>query len=116
MRPETRYAKSGDISLAYQVIGDGPLDFVVVPGWISNVDFAWEDPLYGDWVRRRAGLCPGVPFAKTGPGASGRAGGGSARQGPPGGPPPGFGAAGSAPGAGLGVSPGGGPSLLFPAA
>ena len=40
MHPETRYAKSGDVSIAYQVVGDGPLDLVVVPGWISNVDFA----------------------------------------------------------------------------
>jgi len=42
MRVDTRYAKSGDVNIAYQVIGDGPLDLVVVPGWISNVDFAWE--------------------------------------------------------------------------
>ena len=49
-RPRTRYARSGDVSIAYQVIGDGPLDLVVVPGWISNVDFAWEDPLYGEWT------------------------------------------------------------------
>ena len=72
MRPETRYAKSGDISLAYQVIGDGPLDFVVVPGWISNVDFAWEDPLYGDWVRRLAAFSRVILFDKRGTGLSDR--------------------------------------------
>ena len=54
MHDETRYVRSGELWIAYQVVGDGPLDLVVVPGWISNVDFAWEDPLYGDWVRRLA--------------------------------------------------------------
>jgi class 3 adenylate cyclase len=72
MRPETRYARSGDISLAYQVVGHGPLDFVVVPGWISNVDFAWEDPLYGDWVRRLAAFSRVILFDKRGTGLSDR--------------------------------------------
>ena len=39
-----RYAKSGDIRIAYQVIGNGPLDLVFVPGFISNLDAHWEDP------------------------------------------------------------------------
>jgi hypothetical protein len=41
-RPPTRYAKSGDISIAYQVMGDGPLDLIVVPGFMSNVDMHWQ--------------------------------------------------------------------------
>src|SRR2546427_3539320 len=72
MRPQTRYAKSGDVSIAYQVVGDGPLDLVVVPGWISNVDFAWEDPLYGDWVRRLATFSRVILFDKRGTGLSDR--------------------------------------------
>ena len=36
-RPETRFAKSGDAHIAYQVVGNGPLDLVYVPGWVSNV-------------------------------------------------------------------------------
>jgi hypothetical protein len=44
MRPTTRYARSGDYSIAYQVVGDGPLDLVYVPGFISHVEHAWEDP------------------------------------------------------------------------
>jgi pimeloyl-ACP methyl ester carboxylesterase len=72
MRPETCYARSGDVSLAYQIVGDGPLDFVVVPGWISNVDFAWEDPLYGDWVRRLAAFSRVILFDKRGTGLSDR--------------------------------------------
>src|SRR6185503_20358155 len=72
MRPETRYAKSGDISIAYQVVGDGPLDLVVVPGWISNVDFAWEDPAYGPWVERLAAFSRVILFDKRGTGLSDR--------------------------------------------
>jgi len=41
--PETRYAKSGDVRIAYQVIGHGPLDLVFVPGFMSNLDVQWED-------------------------------------------------------------------------
>jgi pimeloyl-ACP methyl ester carboxylesterase len=72
MRPETRYAKSGDVNIAYQVVGEGPFDLVVVPGWISNVDFAWEDPLYGDWVRRLAAFSRVIVFDKRGTGLSDR--------------------------------------------
>jgi hypothetical protein len=42
--PETKYAKSGDIHIAYQVIGEGTLDLVFAPGWITHVELAWEDP------------------------------------------------------------------------
>jgi class 3 adenylate cyclase len=72
MRPQTRYAKSGDISIAYQVVGEGPLDFVIVPGWISNVDFAWEDPLYANWVQRMASFSRLILFDKRGTGLSDR--------------------------------------------
>jgi pimeloyl-ACP methyl ester carboxylesterase len=72
MRPETRYAKSGDVNIAYQVVGDGPFDLVVVPGWISNVDFAWEDPFYADWMRRLAAFSRVIVFDKRGTGLSDR--------------------------------------------
>src|SRR3989475_12135393 len=72
MRPETRYAKSGDVNIAYQVVGEGPFDLVVVPGWISNVDFAWEDPFYGDWVQRLAAFSRVILFDKRGTGLSDR--------------------------------------------
>jgi len=42
--PETRYAKSGDVSIAYQVMAVGELDLVFAPGFISNLDLAWEEP------------------------------------------------------------------------
>src|SRR5690348_14973202 len=44
MAPETRYARSGDVAIAYQVVGDGPFDLIWVPGAISNVELTWEDP------------------------------------------------------------------------
>jgi hypothetical protein len=46
MIPETHYAWSGDISIAYQVIGEGPIDLVVAPGWVSNIDLFWEEPSF----------------------------------------------------------------------
>jgi class 3 adenylate cyclase len=63
---------SGDVSIAYQVVGEGPLDLIIVPGWISHVDFAWEDPLYGDWVRRLAAFSRVILFDKRGTGLSER--------------------------------------------
>src|SRR5438093_10512063 len=42
--PDTRYARSGDVNIAYQVVGDGPFDLVYVPGWVSHVELAWELP------------------------------------------------------------------------
>jgi len=43
--PETQYAQSGDLSIAYQVLGDGPMDVVFVSGFISHQELAWELPL-----------------------------------------------------------------------
>ena len=42
MLPDTKYAKSGDVNIAYQVTGEGPFDLVLVPGWVSHVENAWE--------------------------------------------------------------------------
>ena len=43
-RPKTRYAKSGEVNIAYQVVGEGPRDLVFVPGWVSNIEVFWEEP------------------------------------------------------------------------
>ena len=40
--PDVHYARSGDVSIAYQVIGDGPLDVVLVPDWVSNLVWSWQ--------------------------------------------------------------------------
>jgi hypothetical protein len=45
VQPETRYARSGDVNVAYQVVGDGPLDVVVVFGFVSNVESVWRSGL-----------------------------------------------------------------------
>src|SRR6266498_2112021 len=52
--PETRYTKSGDVHIAYQVLGEGPFDLVYVPGFVSNVEEAWEDPNYRRFLERLA--------------------------------------------------------------
>jgi hypothetical protein len=54
MLPETRYAKSGDIHIAYQVIGKGPFDLVFVPGFISHVDHVWDEPRWAGFLERLA--------------------------------------------------------------
>ena len=51
-RPETRYARSGKVSVAYQVLGEGPPDLVFVPGVISNVEYAWQLPAIADWLSK----------------------------------------------------------------
>jgi hypothetical protein len=55
--PETRYAKSGDVHIAYQVIGEGPLDLVVVPGWVSHLEYQWEEPWGARFFHRLASFC-----------------------------------------------------------
>jgi pimeloyl-ACP methyl ester carboxylesterase len=70
--PETKYARSGDVSIAYQVVGTGPLDLVVVPGWISHLDLQWEMPAYAAWVKRLASFCRVILFDKRGTGLSDR--------------------------------------------
>jgi hypothetical protein len=42
----THYAKSGRVSIAYQVVGDGPADLILVPGFVSHVEVAWEEPRF----------------------------------------------------------------------
>lgn len=71
-RPRTRYAKSGDIHIAYQVLGEGPPDLIVVPGWISNLDIQWEMLGYEAWVRRMTSFCRLIVFDKRGSGLSDR--------------------------------------------
>ena len=44
--PTTKYAKSGDVHIAYQVVGEGPQNLVLVPGWVSHLEYAWEEPYY----------------------------------------------------------------------
>jgi pimeloyl-ACP methyl ester carboxylesterase len=74
-RPETRYARSGDVSLAYQVVGDGPPDLVYVWGTYSHVELHWEEPAVARHLRRLAGFARLITFDKRGTGLSDRVAG-----------------------------------------
>ncbi|HWX23409.1 MAG TPA: alpha/beta fold hydrolase [Vicinamibacteria bacterium] len=71
-RPKTRYARSGDVNIAYQVVGSGPLDLVYVMGWVTNLDYFWEEPAYARFLRRLAAHSRLILFDKRGTGLSDR--------------------------------------------
>jgi hypothetical protein len=50
MPPDTRHARSGGLSIAYQTLGDGPFDLLIVPGFVSHLEQAWEDPSYARFL------------------------------------------------------------------
>src|SRR5207302_7813459 len=62
--PETRYAKSGDIRIAYQVVGKGPFDLVFVLGFVSNLDLIWEDADWAHFFSRLASFSRLIVFDK----------------------------------------------------
>jgi class 3 adenylate cyclase len=72
MVPKTQYAKSGDVRIAYQVVGQGPFDLVFVPGFISNLDVAWEEPQRARVWTRLASFARLIMFDKRGTGLSDR--------------------------------------------
>lgn len=72
MQPTTRYAKSGDVHIAYQVFGDGPLDLVVAPGFVSHIDNYWDEPSFARWLSRLGRFSRVVIFDKRGTGLSDR--------------------------------------------
>jgi pimeloyl-ACP methyl ester carboxylesterase len=70
--PETRYAQSGDLSIAYQVFGEGPRDIVFVPGFISHCDLSWDTTLLRGIAERLASFARVITFDKRGTGLSER--------------------------------------------
>jgi class 3 adenylate cyclase/alpha-beta hydrolase superfamily lysophospholipase len=72
MPPETRYAKSGDLHIAYQVVGEGPLDLVLVHGWVSHIEHAWDYPPFAHCLMRLASFARLIHFDKRGTGLSDR--------------------------------------------
>ncbi len=70
MQPETRYARNGDISIAYQVIGDGPIDLVLFGTFVSHVELIWENPDAADFLQRLASFSRLIIFDKRGVGMS----------------------------------------------
>jgi pimeloyl-ACP methyl ester carboxylesterase len=71
--PETRYAKTHDgVHIAYQVVGDGKLDVVYVPGWVSHLEYTWAEPGYARFLTRLASFSRLILFDKRGTGMSDR--------------------------------------------
>jgi len=70
MRPETHCARSGDVSIAYQVIGDGPFDVVFVPGFISHLELRWTIPPMARALHELAAFARLILFDKRGTGMS----------------------------------------------
>jgi pimeloyl-ACP methyl ester carboxylesterase len=70
--PETRYARSGDVSIAYTVVGDGPFDLVYIQGFVSHVELAWRVPAYADFLNRLASFSRFIFLDKRGVGMSDR--------------------------------------------
>src|SRR5688500_17317749 len=72
MVPDIKYARSGDVHIAYQVVGDGPLDLVLVPGFVSHLETFWEDPISRRFFQRLASFARLILFDKRGTGMSDR--------------------------------------------
>jgi pimeloyl-ACP methyl ester carboxylesterase/DNA-binding CsgD family transcriptional regulator len=70
--PETRYARSGEVRIAYQVVGQGALDLVFVPGWLANLEVHWEDAGFSHFLQRLAGFTRLILFDERGTGLSDR--------------------------------------------
>ena len=70
MSPQTRYARSGDLHIAYQVVGQGPMDLVYVPSWISQVEHYWDEPIVAGYFRRLASFSRLILFDRRGTGMS----------------------------------------------
>lgn len=68
--PETRYANSNGVNIAYQIFGNGPIDIVYVPGWITHLELGWEQPLVRNFYERLATMGRVILFDKRGTGLS----------------------------------------------
>jgi class 3 adenylate cyclase len=71
METETRYARSGDVQIAYQAVGEGPLDIVVVPSFFSNIEIDWELPPRARFLGQLASFARVIQFDRRGAGMSG---------------------------------------------
>ena len=68
--PETKYVKSEDVNIAYQVTGEGQFDIVIVPGWVSHIEYAWEQFYYARFLHRLASFCRLIILDRRGTGLS----------------------------------------------
>src|ERR1700680_2998885 len=83
MQPDTRYAKSGDVHIAYQVFGEGPINLVLASPFVSNVEHWWDEPDIARWLLRLASFARVVMLDKRGTGTSARAAARPAHVAPP---------------------------------
>ena len=74
MQAVTKYARSGDVHIAYQAFGEGPINLVLVPGFVSNVENYWEQPDFARFLSRLGSYARVVTFDKRGTGMSDRVG------------------------------------------
>jgi len=72
MAPRTHYARSGDVNIAYQVLGEGPRDLVMAFGYVSNIEVIWEEPMLARFLTRLASCARLIVFDKRGTGLSDR--------------------------------------------
>jgi pimeloyl-ACP methyl ester carboxylesterase len=68
--PETRYARSGDVNIAYQVTGDGPFDLIFVPGYITHLELHWKMPTFAPFLQQLSSFSRLIRFDKRGTGMS----------------------------------------------
>lgn len=73
VKPKTHYAvSSGGVNIAYQVVGDAPLDLVFVMGWVSHLEYFWQEPLFARFLTRLSSFARLILFDKRGTGLSDR--------------------------------------------
>ena len=70
MESTIRYAKNGNVHIAYRVMGEGPIDLIVIPGWISHLEVGWDNPLMAHYAERLASFSRLILFDKRGTGLS----------------------------------------------
>lgn len=71
-KPETKFTRAGDVAIAYQVVGEGPVDLIYISGWLHNIDIVWEHPGYRAFLEELAQKCRLILFDKRGTGMSDR--------------------------------------------
>ncbi len=71
-KPQTQFTRAGNVAIAYQVVGEGPVDLVYAFGWLSNIDIIWEHPGYNRLLTRLSERCRLILFDKRGTGMSDR--------------------------------------------
>ena len=71
-KPRTRFTRAGEVSIAYQVVGDGPVDLIYISGWLHNIDVVWEHEGYRRFLEGLAENCRVILFDKRGTGMSDR--------------------------------------------